>query len=76
MKEYGRPYNMHEDGLYVKIYNGFIEVQSKMFNNTLEMEIYYCGIEIEIDEMNIVLFDSERDMIGNIFNVKRIWDMR
>ena len=76
MIEYGRPYNIHEDGLYVKIYNKSIEIQSKMYNNTLEMEIYYENIEIDKTDMNVYLLDSYDKTISVIYHAKRIWDMR
>ena len=75
MKEYGRPYNTHEDGLYVRIYPVAIDIYSKMYSDNIEMELYYDEVIIDESRMDVIV-KKDKKVIANIQHAKRIWDMR
>lgn len=76
MKEYGRTYNSHEDGLYVKIRNDQVEIFSKMYSYEIEAEYYFHEVHIEPDIMKVVMIGMNGEVLSVIHHAKRIWDFR
>lgn len=76
MIEYNRPYNSHDNGLYVKIYKDQVELFSKMYSDNVEAELYFHEVHIEPDMMKVVMIGLNKEVLSVIHNAKRIWDMR
>jgi hypothetical protein len=76
MIEYGRAYNTHEDGLYVKIQKDQVEVFSKMYSDEVEAEFYFHEVHIEPDIMKVVMIAITGEVLSVIYHAKRIWDLR
>ena len=76
MIKHSRTYNLNEDGLFVSIRKHGIFLHERLYSTAHIAKIEYFKIRIDIEVMNIFVYNKHKELTAKIIHAKRIWDMR